>query len=656
MSTYPERNWKTSENVDTIGWSRELLENVCQNAAEFGSAAVMVVHQGRVVLDWGETGRKLNYHSMRKSLLSALIGIYVMLKLFKRCKPIILWSAILVVSFSGYTWASSLHEAAEAGNLEEVKRLIEEGEDINAQDVFRETPLHLAARRGHKDVVEYLISKGSEVNAKSIVRWTPLHTASFQGNKEVAELLISKGANINVIDKDGKTPLHHSAEQSHIDIAEILIFEGANIDTEDKDDRTPLYYAKVNGHKEVEEFLISKGANRFDTLVITNGRIIDGTGADPIEDGVVVIKGERILKIGSVSDLEIPAQVTVIDVAGRTIMPGIINAHTHRAASVLNREAFLEEGVTAVCDLGVPISQMEYFEEERGSDLKPVARGFKAGTMVTAPGGYPGPVYGFLLSYEVRGPDEARAAVDDLIDRGADFIKIALDKGRPQNPFPVLSLEEVEVIVAVAHSWGALVRAHVGYYTLLDIVLETGLDVVEHVPWPFRSEAEYTRFLEQGLDLEDLPKFNEKIVNLAKHGVIMVPTLEIIERLIQRSTLEPEQRQDLVGLVLEVMSRFRASGGIVALGNDFGNPGVPPGIPLREMELLLEAGFTPMEVIEAGTRTSAYVCGHGDELGTLEVGKLADVIIVDGDPLRDIKAMSRVVMVIKGGEIAYRSR
>ena len=87
-----------------------------------------------------------------------------MFKSVKGCKPIILWSAILVVSFSGYTWASSLHEAAEAGNLEEVKGLIEEGANVNSKDTFGETPLHVAARKGYRGVMEYLISKGAEVD------------------------------------------------------------------------------------------------------------------------------------------------------------------------------------------------------------------------------------------------------------------------------------------------------------------------------------------------------------------------------------------------------------------------------------------------------------------------------------------------------------
>jgi imidazolonepropionase-like amidohydrolase len=106
---------------------------------------------------------------------------------------------------------------------------------------------------------------------------------------------------------------------------------------------------------------------------------------------------------------------------------------------------------------------------------------------------------------------------------------------------------------------------------------------------------------------------------------------------------------------LEIVGRFHQLEGVVAVGNDYGNPGVERGMPLREMKLLLEAGLSPMEVLEAGTRRAAQVCGHGNELGTMEPGKLADIIIVDGNPLEDIEALDRVKWVIKDGQVVGTS-
>jgi imidazolonepropionase-like amidohydrolase len=122
------------------------------------------------------------------------------------------------------------------------------------------------------------------------------------------------------------------------------------------------------------------------------------------------------------------------------------------------------------------------------------------------------------------------------------------------------------------------------------------------------------------------------------------------------STLTPQDETG-IRIVLGIVRRFHDLGGKAALGTDFIiGEGKQPGMPLGEMEMLRAAGLTPMEVIEAGTRQAAIVCGHGSELGALAPGMLADVIAVDGDPLEDLQAMSRVVLVIKNGEIAVISK
>ena len=95
------------------------------------------------------------------------------------------------------------------------------------------------------------------------------------------------------------------------------------------------------------------------------------------------------------------------------------------------------------------------------------------------------------------------------------------------------------------------------------------------------------------------------------------------------------------------------TGGIIAVGNDYGNPSVHLGMPLREIDLLQTAGLSPLEVIEAATKHAAYVCGQSDELGTLERGKLADLIVVDGNPLDDLNAMDSVLYIVKDGELVF---
>ena len=392
-----------------------------------------------------------------------------------------------------------------------------------------------------------------------------------------------------------------------------------------------------------------------DALVIKNGTIIDGTGAAPILDGVVVIQADRIVAVGRLTDFAIPASVTVMDARGGTILPGIINAHVHLAASPSVRLLyFLRMGVTSVCDMGSSLRQMPLFAQEHATG--PAARGFKSGPMITVPGGYPDNVWHNDLNYEVTSPEEARSAVADLVARGADVIKIALEPGGAADPWPMLNLPQVQAIVQEAHARGRLVRAHVGRINgtdVLDIVLKAGVDIVDHVPLPVFSALEEYNLIKDSGHIPMTPEYQDQLASLAEAGVIMVPTLAAHTLWCEASNLTPQQTQACYAAYEEPVGLFHALGGMVALGNDYGaDDALEKGIPLREMQLLLASGLTPMEVIEAGTRTAARVCGHADELGTLEPGRLADLIVVDGDPLVDIAAMKRVEVVIKGGQVA----
>jgi imidazolonepropionase-like amidohydrolase len=390
-------------------------------------------------------------------------------------------------------------------------------------------------------------------------------------------------------------------------------------------------------------------------LAIVNGTVIAGTGMDPISNGAVIIRGDRIVAIGRPIDLSLPPQARVINVAGKTIMPGVINAHVHYSFDPVARRNFLVKGVTAVCDLGTSLRTMPNFERQYTRQNESAARGLKAGPIITVPGGYPGTLYGFSWNYDVSTPTEAQAAVQDLLDRGADVIKIALEPGHPQQPWPVLSPDEVQAIVITAHAHDVPVRAHVRQSAMLDIALDAGVDVIEHIPLPFCLEAELQQMLEEDtLHLAKQPQLQAQLTRMAEKGIVLVPTLAANSCVIQRlPELKPEDKRATNDFLLEVVGFFRDRGGVIALGNDYGYPGVNQHMPLREMELLLAAGLTSMEVIEAGTKHAAQVCGHGDDLGTLEPGKLADLIVIEGNPLADIQAMNRIMIVIKGGAIAY---
>jgi imidazolonepropionase-like amidohydrolase len=392
-----------------------------------------------------------------------------------------------------------------------------------------------------------------------------------------------------------------------------------------------------------------------DALVIVNGLVIDGAGADPIPDGIVALRGTHIVAVGHKTDFAIPSEVDIIDAKGGTILPGIIDAHTHLTDNPTTRRfSFLLEGVTATCDLGAPLESMPQFEQD--DTTGPSARGFHAGPIITAPGGYPDAEgRGHHINYEVANPEEARAAVADLIQRGADVIKIVLEPGPIGVSWPVLSPQEVKAIVEEGHARGRLVRAHVTRADLLNVALDAGVDAIEHIPIPQLSEADWKVATDDKDHLKLPADYEAQLVRMVKQRVVMVPTLSVTPVICDMDWYgTPPEYQPLCSeLFLEVVRRFHDLGGTVALGNDYGTWRVELGMPLPEMRLLLAAGLTRMEVIEASTRNAARVCGHGNELGTLEPGKLADVIIVDGDPLVDIEAMSQVLLVIKGGQIAF---
>jgi imidazolonepropionase-like amidohydrolase len=393
-----------------------------------------------------------------------------------------------------------------------------------------------------------------------------------------------------------------------------------------------------------------------DALVIGNGLVIDGTGADPIPDGLVALSDTRIVAIGHKTDFAIPSEVDIIDAKGGTILPGIIDAHTHLTASPTTRRfSFLLEGVTATCDLGGPLESMSLFEQD--DTTGPSARGFYAGPMITAPGGYPDAEgRGHHFNYEVANPDEARAAVADLIQRGSDVIKIVLEPGPIGVSWPVLSPQEVKAILEEAHARGRLVRAHVTRADLLDVALDAGVDTIEHVPIPQLSEADWKVATDDKGHLRLPADYEAQLVRMVEQRVVMVPTLSVTPVICDMDwyRMPPEYQPRCGELLLEVVRRFHELGGMVALGNDYGTWRVELGMPLYEMQLLMQAGLSPMEVIQAGTDRAATVCGHGNELGTLEVGKLADLIIIDGNPLIDIEGMTRVVVVIKAGEVVYQ--
>ena len=365
------------------------------------------------------------------------------------------------------------------------------------------------------------------------------------------------------------------------------------------------------------------------TLALLYGRVIDGNGGDPIESAVVIVRDARIVAAGPVGGISVPDDAEVLDVRGATILPGFINAHVHHGYDASNLRAWAQAGVTTVRDLG---TQSRWAERSSGvfedrdalnADVQN-ARLVAAGPIVTTVGGYGG--------YAVTSPEDARAKVDGLIDAGADVIKIAIEDDLQGRRWPMLTQEEMMAIVKTAHARGIRVAAHVSRSEHVRMALEAGVDDVNHMAVDRVSSDLLTR--------------------MVVRGMVWVPTLELWEGVSHRHGLSWNL------WAASNLRRFVEAGGVVALGTDFDGYSTPfdLGMPFTEIRLMHEAGMTAMQIIQAATRNAAVVCGLDDSLGTIEPGKIADLLVVEGDPLTDLDAVGSVLLVIRDGVVIRDDR
>lgn len=353
-----------------------------------------------------------------------------------------------------------------------------------------------------------------------------------------------------------------------------------------------------------------------DTLVLVNGTLIDGTGTEPIPDAVLMMQGNTITAVGAAKEAKIPRGAKVIDVDGATILPGFINAHVHFAFDEQNLQAWAYGGVTTVRDEGIVSSKTpdEFIKlREAASQSPQYARLISAGYMLAVPGGY-----GELI---VNSPTEARQKVLEELDAGADLIKIAMEDGYAgRSGLPKLTDEEISVIISTAHERGTRISGHVTQAAYLKILVEAGVDDIAHVPYDGVPENVWQEMVAK--------------------NIFMTPTFTVY-----RNYNAPVET-----CVLN-LHNFVQQGGQVALGNDYGGgPGkFELGIPMYEIEKMSEAGMTPMQILVASTRNAAIVSGIENQVGTLEAGKAADVLVVSGNPLEDLQNLRNIRIVIHNG-------
>jgi len=340
------------------------------------------------------------------------------------------------------------------------------------------------------------------------------------------------------------------------------------------------------------------------------GTLVDGTGADPLPDAALIIQGNRIVVVGPRAEVSIPPGAQIIDLPQATILPGFINTHVHNAYNTRNLRIWAQAGVTTVRDLGNRLGRPYFAIRDRLRADPHNTRLVAAGPLVTVPGGYPIAGNNFP-SLTVASPEDARAKIEELITDGSDVIKIVLTSGRT----PSLSPEEAAAIVEAAHEQSIPVTVHATTAKDLRRALDAGVDDVAHIA---------------------VDRVSDKVIRrMVDADVSWVPTFEPLDNRGQDNLL-----------------RFINAGGRVALGNDGGYlAGIEVGMPMREIQAMHDAGMTPMQIIVAATRDAAHVCRRADALGTLEVGKVADILVVNGDPLRNLDVLQDVQLVIHDGVI-----
>ncbi|MBA4056160.1 MAG: amidohydrolase [Marivirga sp.] len=395
---------------------------------------------------------------------------------------------------------------------------------------------------------------------------------------------------------------------------------------------------------EVNEKEVIKGNK---VIALVGGTLIDGKGGEPIQNSCVVIRNERIEAAGKSEEIKIPDDAEVITVKGQTILPGLIDAHYHNEESLEMAEMFLANGVTSVRDPGAWI---EAYDSVRASG-RSLPRLFLTGPHInTFPPAYPAD------SYIVQDAVEGRLAVDKLAGQGATAIKV----------YYGLPIGIIKEVCNAAHLHGLPVTAHLEITNAIDAI-NAGVDGIEHITsfgtvllLPREAEKYKQKVMADNnarkrgryevwssLILKGNPNADSLIRFLSLKKTFISPTLAIFEKRPDNGdSIEVNGFQNMVNFV----GQIKKGGGRIVVGSHTWVPYAEPGLAyFREMELLHDAGLSNMEIIQAATLENARFLRIDERLGTIEKGKIADLIVVDGDPIRDIRDMRKIKKVMLNG-------
>lgn len=406
--------------------------------------------------------------------------------------------------------------------------------------------------------------------------------------------------------------------------------------------------------------------------LISNGQLVDGNGGPPVADAALVIADGRITYAGPVAGMpEVPRAARQIDARGGTIMPGLVEAHFHPTyfnvaaledldikypveyvtlLAAANARLALECGYTAARSGGSLFNIDVWLKKAIEEGVTPGPRLAASGREICGVGGLMdwNPDFRKIgmegLVLLVNGPDEARAAVRKLVKDGVEWVKTypTGDAAAPDtNDHHTLCMtfEEMHAVVQTAHNHRLKVTGHCRATEGIKNALRAGYDTLEH--GTFMDDEALELLLAR--DVPVIPALQFEYASVVKGPEVGMPQSVITGH---QETLEGGA---------ESARRILKAGGRIGLGGDYGFAWNPHGDYAKEISFFVKyVGFTPLEAITCATKTGAEIMGRAQEFGTLEAGKLGDVLVVDGDVLADITVLedrSRFVAVMQGGVV-----